>query len=226
MKLSIIVPALNEEKTIGQVLDQLAELNFIGWEKEVIVVDDGSTDNSKIKMQSAKSQGKIQNLIFHEKNQGKGAAIRSALEVAIGDAVVIQDADLEYDPAEIQNLLEAYENGAAVFGSRNLHPERTGYPHYVLGVWVLTKLINILYRAHLTDSYTCYKLIPRDVMKSLDLQSRGFEFEAEVCVKLLKKGIKIKEVPIRYSPRRFAEGKKIKARDGLIGLWTIIKNRI
>lgn len=222
MKLSIIVPAYNEEKTIASVLERLVALNLAPWEKEIIVINDGSRDQTQTAVAPF-----LRNVIYlaHETNRGKGAGIQTALARAAGDAVVIQDADLEYDPAEIQNLLAVYRDNTAVFGSRNLHPDRTGYPHYVLGVWVLTKLINILYWARLTDAYTCYKLIPTAVMRELNLESLGFEFEAELTCKLLKNYIPIKEIAIRYFPRKFAEGKKIKAKDGLIGIWTILKYR-
>ena len=226
-RLTVIIPVYNEEKTIAQVLARVAALNFLGWQKEIIVVDDGSRDNSKVKTQNAKQQYKIQNLqiLEHEKNQGKGAAIKTGLKHATGEAVVIQDADLEYDPAEIQSLLSEFDGRTAIYGSRNLHPERRGYPHYVLGVWLLTQLINLLYRANLTDAYTGYKLFPLSLLKSLDIESHGFEFEAEVTCKILKSGYNIKEVPIRYFPRKFTEGKKIRFEDGLIGIWTILKNR-
>lgn len=226
MRLSIIIPAYNESGTIKQVLDRVADADVLDWEKEIIIVDDGSTDNSKVKMQNAKSQFKIQNLniIRHEKNLGKGAAIRTALNYATGDYAIIQDADLEYDPAEYKILLEALEPKAgAIFGSRELSPQRRGYKHYVLGVKILTGFANLLFGSNLTDIYTCYKLISLPLLKSLNLESNGFEIEAEITTKLLRRGIKIKEAPINYSPRRFAEGKKIRALDGFEGIWTILK---
>ena len=230
MKLSIIVPVYNEERTVGLALQRLFNLALPGWEKEILVVDDGSTDNSKVQTQKAKFQFQNQNLklLFHEVNEGKGAAIRTALKEAAGDYVIIQDADAEYDPKDIPVLLAAAQtkNAPVVYGSRNIHPRRTGYPHYVLGVWVLTTLTNILYRSNLTDVYTGYKLFRTSVLRSLNLQSQGFEFEAEVTAKLLKRGIPIVEVAIDYSPRRFAEGKKIRFRDALLGFWTILKNRL
>lgn len=217
MKLSIIVPVYNEEKTIGIILQKLRNLDIIGWEKEIIVVDDGSRDSTNLKVTNAV-------LVVHDKNLGKGAAVKTGLKHATGDYVVIQDGDLEYDPADIVLLVKEAEKGArAVYGSRNLHPERRGYWHYVLGVKVLTMLVNQLCRSKLTDVYTCYKLVSAPLLRDLNLESRGFEVEAEITVKILKKGIPIIETPIRYSPRRFSEGKKINFMDGVKGALSIVK---
>ncbi|TSA45923.1 glycosyltransferase family 2 protein, partial [bacterium] len=166
-------------------------------------------------------------LISHEKNQGKGAAIQTGLKNATGDAVIIQDADLEYDPNDIKLLILEMQRDpdlAAVYGSRNLKPKRRGYSFFILGVYVLTQLVNILYRSKLTDVYTCYKLIRTPVFKSLGISSSGFEFEMEVTVKMLQRKLAIAEVPISYNPRKFEEGKKIRFLDGLIGLWVLFKN--
>ncbi len=127
----------------------------------------------------------------------------------------------------MKNLLRVFENtGSVVYGSRNLNPDRKGYSHYVFGVWFLTKVNNILFNSKLTDTYTCYKLFPSDLIKSIPLKSNGFEIESEMTAKILKKGKDIKEIPIKYVPRKFKDGKKIRFKDGLIGLWTIIKYRI
>lgn len=229
--LSIIIPVLNEEQTIAEVIRRVAAQDLGTWEKEIIVINDGSSDNSKIKIQNAKLQFKIQNLIYieHPTNLGKGTAIKSGLAAATGDAIIIQDADLEYSPAEFPNLLAELENhpeAAAIFGSRNLKPRRHGYAHYVWGVAVLTWIINILYWTRLTDSYTCYKLFRSNAIKSIPLQSRGFEFEAEITCKLLRGGRQIREIPIDYFPRSFAEGKKIRFRDAVKGVFTILKYRL
>ncbi len=227
-KLSILIPAFNEEKTIEAVLEKVAAQDFGGWSKEIIVVDDGSTDNSKIKIQNSKLQFKIQNLrlIVHDKNRGKGAAIRTGVKEADGDAVIVQDADLEYDPADIKRLLDELDHGASVvFGSRELQPERRGYWHDVLGVRFLTWLVNLFFGSKLTDVYTCYKLFRAEVIKGINIESRGFELEMELTAKTLKMGYKIVEVPIHYYPRKFSEGKKIRAQDGLKGIWTLLKNR-
>jgi glycosyltransferase involved in cell wall biosynthesis len=230
MKVSIVIPVFNEEKTLAKILEQVKNVPVGNWEKEIIVVDDGSTDNSKIKIQNAKLQLKIKNLITleHAKNQGKGAAIKTALDHVQGDYVMIQDADLEYDPNDWLRLLKEVgdKETRVIYGSRNINPHKKGYPHYVLGVKILTFAVNLLFRTHLTDVYTCYKLFPSSLIKSMQINSSGFEFEAEVTAKILKKGIPIKEVAINYNPRKFKEGKKIRFSDGLKGLWTIIKYKI
>lgn len=225
-KLSIIIPVLNEEKTVGTVLEKINELVIPEWEKEIIVVDDGSQDSTNAQIQNAEFQFKIPNLtiLSHAASRGKGAAIKTALESVTGNYVIIQDADLEYDPLDIPLLLQKIKEGAqVVYGSRNLHPDRSGYIHYVWGAAFLTWLVNFLCRGKLTDVYTGYKVIPSSLLRELKLESRGFEFEAEVSVKILKKKTKIAEAPIRYYPRKFSEGKKIKFVDGLKGLASIIK---
>lgn len=229
MKLSVIIPVYNEAKTVEEILRRAAAQDIGAWEKEIIVVDDGSTDGSRDVVRAAKSQGAIQHctVVLHEKNQGKGMAIRTALRYATGEYVLIQDADLEYDPADWPVLLRAAEQHpeAAIYGSRRLSPRHRRYWRSVFGVWALTKLVNILCGSRLTDVYTGYKLIPSRAVKGLGLASGGFEFEAELTVKLLKNQIPIIEVPIRYYPRTFSDGKKIRWRDGLTGLWTVLKIR-
>ncbi|MEK7501291.1 MAG: glycosyltransferase family 2 protein [Patescibacteria group bacterium] len=228
MKLSIIIPVYNEEKTIEAVLNKVAEQDFGDWTKEIIVVDDGSQDSSKLQVTSYKLQNKIENLILitHSKNLGKGAAIRTGIKESSGDAVIIQDADLEYDPADIKLLLDELDRGAnIVYGSRNLNPDRRGYSHYVWGVALLTWLVNLFFRTRLTDIYTCYKLFKTEVIKKINIESSGFELEMELTVKTLKMGCRITEVPIHYYPRKFREGKKIRAKDGLKGIWTLVKYR-
>lgn len=222
-KLSIIIPAFNEEKTIARVIKRVADQNLGMWQKEIIVVDDGSTDKTEEEIKKLE----IEKLIFlhHKQNYGKGTAIKTALGHVTGDAVIIQDADLEYDPKDIPKLLEALETSKSgvVYGSRELHPKRRGYPHYVLGVRILTALVNLRFGSHLTDAYTGYKLFRTDVLKSLNIKSTGFELEMELTVKLLRKNIKIKEVAINYTPRHFSEGKKIRLKDAIIGLIILFK---
>lgn len=228
MKLSIIIPVFNEEKYIEADLKKLNLLNLGRWKKEIIIVDDGSKDDSlKIIFKIIPGLSLPIKFLKHDKNLGKGAAIRTALKETTGEAIIIQDADLEYDPAEWPAMLKELESGQyqAVYGSRNLAPKRKGYLHYVFGDAVLTALTNILFRSHLTDVYTGAKLFRAEVLKNLNLESNGFEFEAEVTAKILKSGGKIKEIPISYYPRSFKEGKKIRWKDGLVGMWTIIKNR-
>lgn len=226
-KVSIIVPVYNEEATVANVIQRLYDVDTRGWDKEIIIVDDGSRDASRRVLQES-PHAKDFTVIAHEKNQGKGAAIRTGLGAAGGDAVLVQDADLEYDPLDIAGLLAAFDRHggkAVVYGSRELAPERRGYPHYVLGVRFLTGLANFIFGSSLTDIYTGYKLFPASLIKTMALSSAGFEFEAEVTARLLAQGTPIVEVPIRYSPRTFREGKKIGARDGLCGIMTILKHR-
>lgn len=167
-------------------------------------------------------------ILRHEKNQGKGAAIRTALPAISGDLVLIQDADLEYNPMEnYPVILEPFSdsNVNVVYGSRNLLRNPRSFISYYWGVIVLSWLINILYGSRITDSYTCYKVFRTDVIKDIEIESNGFELCAEITTKVLNKKVKIHEVPISYTPRTREEGKKIKWSDGLIGLWTIIKYR-
>lgn len=221
--LSIIIPAYNEEKTLAAILDKVLEQDFGDWKKEIIVINDCSSDKTE---EIARSYlGRIR-YIKHEKNLGKGSAIKTGLLAATGEAVIVQDADLEYDPADIKSLLDKFDTGFnIVYGSRNMHPERHGYSHYVLGSKVLDWLTNILFWTRLTDVYTCYKLFETNILRQIGIESTGFEMEMELTAKALKKGYKIKEVPIHYYPRKFSEGKKIRAWDGLKGICTLLKYR-
>jgi len=223
MKLSIIIPVYNEEKTVEKVLKRVFDLS-LDCQKEIIVIDDGSTDGTGQVLSNLK--GKLDFILLsHSENSGKGKALRTGIERASGEAIIIQDADLEYNPENWKEMLKEFNGNNVVYGSRNIDPKRKGYSHCILGVWLLTKVNNLLFNSKLTDTYTCYKLIPANLIKSLGLRSNGFEIEAEMTAKILKKGIPIKEIPIDYSPRKFKEGKKIKFKDGIIGLWTIIKCR-
>lgn len=241
MRLSIIIPAHNEAATIKEVLEKVSAVNFGPWEKEIIVVNDGSSDNTgSIAEQWAllPNNGAHCIVVHHKNNMGKGAGIQTGLKVASGDYVIIQDADAEYDPADIPKLLSVVAEGApltrgapsahvplAVFGARGhkAYPER-GF-HYVVGAWMLTTLFNLFYWQKLTDLYTCYKLIPGKVFKELDIKSTGFEFEAEVACKLALRGIKITETPIGYKPRNKEQGKHIRLIDAVKGFWSILKYR-
>ncbi|MEK7077867.1 MAG: glycosyltransferase family 2 protein [Patescibacteria group bacterium] len=235
MKLSIIIPAYNEAETIAQVLNKVLDQNFDGWEKEIIVVDDCSRDATPEKIKPF--LGRIKYL-RHDANQGKGAAVKTGLAAMAGDAVIVQDADLEYDPADIKNLLDVLGDRAnlIVYGSRNLRPERRGYSHYVIGSKLLDGLVNLFFSTKLTDVYTCYKLFPAEIIKKINpvrngvsngagIESKGFELEMELTVKTLKMGYKITEVPIHYYPRKFNEGKKIRAIDGIKGIITLLRYR-
>jgi glycosyltransferase involved in cell wall biosynthesis len=193
--------------------------------KEVLIVDDGSTDGTGVFLKKISHQ-QIR-ILRHDTNQGKGAAIRTALRHVRGEFVIIQDGDLELDPMEYLLLLEAvHENDGVVYGSRNLNPPTgSSYLRYRLGNVMLSWIANCLYGYHLTDEATGYKLFRTDLIKSLNLTCEGFEFCAEVTAKLGKRKIGIKEVPISYFPRKFEDGKKIRWTDGLKAVWTLVKLR-
>lgn len=238
-KLSVLIPAYNEEKTIRhilalvramdvivdvEVLDNGVSHKKILMGKEVVVVDDGSTDATGSILQEEARRGDIR-VFYHEKNLGKGAAVRTAIEHATGDIFVIQDADLEYDPRDYPKLLRPIleDRAAVVYGSRFLGgPRKSMFFTHMLGNKLLTLLTNVLYDAILSDMETCYKAFRADVIKSIPLRSRGFEFEPEVTAKVLKRGYRIYEVPISYSGREYNEGKKISWHDGIKALWTLI----
>ena len=220
--LSIIVPAFNEEKTISEILNKIFQTDLSGWHKEVIVIDDGSTDHTRALLESM--SGRIR-LLRHKTNRGKGAAIRTGLSEATGEVILIQDADLEYDPKDYKILIKALEENRAlvVYGSRNLGRTPGGYFHYLWGGKLLTFLTNLLFRSKLTDINTGFKIFRADLIKKIPIVSDGFEFCEEITAKILKRNIPIKEVSIHYYPRTFKEGKKIRFSDGLIGIWTILR---
>jgi dolichol-phosphate mannosyltransferase len=223
MKLSVIIPCYNEEVHIEKVLDAVTAVDI---PKEIIVVDDGSTDTTNQILRKQESEG---NIILHvsEKNLGKGVAIRKGLEHVSGDIVIIQDADLEYDPAQYPQIIEPIINGEAdvVYGSRFKGSiEGMHLPNRIAN-YILTWSANILYNAHISDEATCYKAFRTNVISDLNLSCNRFEFCPEVTAKVRKKGIKIKEVPIKYSGRSTAQGKKIKWTDAFAALWTLIKYR-
>jgi len=221
MKISIIIPAFNEEKTIEKVIGVVQNLPM---EKEIIVVDDGSTDRTREILAGMSSNVKI---IYHEKNMGKGMAIRSAIPYLTGDVSIIQDADLEYDPKEYGEIIKPIIEGKTkvVYGSRFLKHNKAIYLRYYLGNKVVSALTSLLFCKRITDEYTCYKMLDTEVLKSFPLKSNGFEIEAELTVKLLRKRYRIYEVPISYNPRSLKEGKKISWRDAVKGIFTILKYR-
>lgn len=223
---SIIIPVYNEAGTIGKIIETLQKLNFGDWEKEIVVVNDHSTDETKSAVYKYQKGGvKLYN---HEQNQGKGAAIRTGLEKAHGELIIIQDADLEYNPQDIRSLIVTYENnpGCAIYGSRFRGRHQDTILGHRTGNYLLTVLTNLLYGSELSDMETCYKLIPRKYFLSFKLTCRRFDFEPEVTAKLLKLGVRILEVPVNYKKRGFSEGKKIKwFSDGVGAVWTLVKYR-
>lgn len=218
-KISIIVPCYNEAQTIEETLTQLLMTPMRGWEKEVIVVDDASHDGTQDILKRYEEKACI---IYSEKNGGKGTAVRRGMEGATGDYVIIQDADLEYSPTDIPSLLSVLESGIAevVYGSRNLNPHaRHGGVIPRMGVWFITKLINALYKLSLTDVWTCYKLFPREA--AADFVAGRFESELLFTATLARHGYRFAEVPISYTPRDVAAGKKIRYRDGFYAIFVI-----
>jgi len=228
-KLSIIIPVFNEKKTIEQILAKLENLD-LGVAKEVIIVDDFSTDGTREILKKYENKYRI---VYHEKNYGKGRALRSGFAYATGDWITVQDADLEYDPVDFRVLLEkTKEPGVSVvygsrrFGRRYHYFEGRYSGHlFALGGIFVTWLTNFLYGTKITDEPTCYKMFQRDLLKSIDLKCERFEFCPEVTAKIAKRGIKIYEVPINYYPRHKDEGKKINWHDGLEAIWTLLKYR-
>ncbi len=225
MKLSVIIPVYNERDTIEEIIRRVRAVD-LDLEKEIIVVDDGSTDGTREVLQSLDLPRT--RILLLDRNTGKGAALRNGFDLAEGDIVLVQDADLEYDPREYPKLLEPIIDGRAdvVYGSRFL-----GGPHRVLYFWhyignkFLTTFSNMLSNLNLTDMETCYKVFRRDVLKKISLKSPRFGFEPEITVKLAKLRCRIYEVPISYSGRDYAEGKKIGWKDGLAALFHLVRFR-
>lgn len=243
MTLSVIIPVYNEKETIRDVVTHVQNTPF---EKEIIIVDDCSTDGTReLLINGIGDLGDNIRVFFHSRNQGKGAAIRTGLKVASNDIVIVQDADLEYDPKEYVSLVEPIASGKAdvVYGSRftkvnkrlfiwhwikhslSDKPYEIKYVFNFLGIQLLNFLVNILYGARITDEATCYKVFKRDVLQKIDLECQRFEFCPEVTAKVRKLGYKIYEVPISYTPRSKLEGKKLTLRDGFAAVFTLVKYR-
>jgi glycosyltransferase involved in cell wall biosynthesis len=222
LKVSIIIPVYNEAVTIREIL---ARVRSSPINKEIVIVDDGSTDGTREILKQVDYPDV--HIILHDVNQGKGMAIRTGLKYATGDYVLIQDADLEYDPADYEALLRPVLRGKAtvVYGSRFLGEHKAMLFWHSVGNRLLTLITNVFYDSTLTDMETCYKLIPTDLIRSIRLRCRRFDFEPEITAKILKRGYRIYEVPISYAGRELHEGKKITWRDGLPALFTLIKYR-
>ena len=220
MRVSVLMPVFNERGAIAEIVRRVRDVP-LGI--ELVVVDDGSTDGTSELLRSIPG---IDRLLAHERNRGKGAALRTAFAAATGEVVVVQDADLEYDPQDFVAMLARIDGGAeVVYGSRILGNNRMSHVSFYLGGRLLSWLANRLYGLSITDEPTCYKMMRRDVLASLDLECDGFEFCPEVTAKLARRGHRIVEIPIRYEPRRLAEGKKIRARDGWIAIRTLWRYR-
>ncbi len=225
MKLSVLMPVYNERDTIREIVQRVLAT---GIPHEVIIVDDGSTDGTREILAEMDSRDARVRIFFHEQNQGKGAAVRTALQHATGDIVLIQDADLEYDPRHYPFLLQPIQEGIAdvVYGSRFLGaPRRPILFWNMVGNKILTLLTNILYNNILSDMETGYKVFRREVIQNIPLHAKRFDFEPEITAKLLKRKVRIYEVPIAFNPRDYSEGKKIGLKDAFEALWTLIKYR-
>lgn len=222
MKLSIIMPVFNERHTIKEIIEKVKSVDI---DKQIIIVDDCSDDGTK---EILKTLGDDDiEVIYHNKNKGKGAAVRTGLSHAIGDIVIIQDADLEYDPRDYKVLIRPIIEGRGdvVYGSRFLGEHRVFLFWHYLGNKFLTYITNFLYNTMLSDMETCYKAFRTEVIKSIKIRSNGFNIEPEITAKVFKKKYRVYEVPITYSGRGYEEGKKITWRDGFVALYTLIKFR-
>ena len=240
MKLSVIVPAYNEVETMAEIVRRVRAVDLtvpIGFgpedgstvelEREIVVVDDGSSDGTREILRGMEEYPDVA-IVLHERNQGKGAAVRSGLKRAHGDVMLIQDADLEYDPRDYPSMLQPILEGRSqvVYGSRfRGGPTKAMFFWHMIGNRFLTLVTNVLYDSILSDMETCYKVFTREVAAQLDLKATGWGFDPEITAQILKMGYRIYEVPITYTGREFHEGKKIGWRDGLTVLWTLLKYR-
>jgi len=222
-KISVIIPVFNEADTIDALLRRVKNVPVVN---EIVVVDDCSTDGTREILKGLEKEIGFK-LAFHDKNRGKGAAVRTALDYVTGDYVVIQDADFEYNPEEYRVLIDAIgKDGAdAVFGSRFLGRTADMSLLYNAGNRFLTFITNLLYGSELTDMETCYKLLPVDFLKTTEFEANRFDFEPEITARILKSGLKIKEVPVSYSSRSKKEGKKLNWKDGLSAIRMLLKCR-
>lgn len=223
MELSVIIPVYDELRTIREVVQRVQSQPFV---QEIIIVDDCSTDGTRELLQTTEWPASVR-IFYHEKNMGKGAGIRTALQAVTKDVVIIQDADLEYNPSDFGVVLRPILDGVAdvVYGSRFLGIHRSFMLHHYVGNKLLTLITNVLYNNILTDMETGYKAFRAEVLKGVTIRSNRFDFEPEITAKVLKRGYRIYEVPIYYAGRDYAEGKKITWRDGVSALWALVRFR-
>lgn len=228
MKLSIVIPVYNEEATVEKLVE-LVESVEIATEKELVIVDDCSRDRTREILEGLRSRHPNIRLVFHERNQGKGAALRTGFAAATGEILLIQDADMEYDPREYGRLLAPILDGHAdvVFGSRFLGggPHRVVFFWHYVGNMILTTLSNMMTNLNLTDMEVCYKVFRREVLRGITIRENRFGFEPEITAKVARGRWRIYEVPISYYGRDYSEGKKITWKDGFRALWCVIKYR-
>lgn len=229
--LSVLIPAYNEQATIKTLLQKVSSVNLKNVGMEIIVINDCSSDQTGeiVKTFQKENAGIRLKYIEHQQNQGKGAAIRTGITATEGDIIIIQDADLEYDPEDYNLLLPYILSGEhrVIYGSRFLMPDnKHSYESFYWGGRIVSFCTNLLYAQHLTDEPTCYKMFDAALLKSIPLQCTGFEFCPEITAKIAKLGYKIKEVPIHYYPRSVKEGKKIKWYDGIEAIWTLLRYKI
>jgi glycosyltransferase involved in cell wall biosynthesis len=225
--LSVVMPVYNEKKTVAKMIERVLALGMV---KELIIVDDYSSDGTRELLKDAPLDSRVK-IFFHDRNMGKGAAVRTGFEHVSGDVVVIQDADLEYDPAEFREMIKPIEEGVAdvVYGSRlsGGKPQRVYLFWHMVGNTFLTFLTNLLYNSTLTDMETCYKMFKRSVLEGIRIRSNGFSMDPELTSKILKnKSLRVYEMPISYYGRNYDEGKKITWRQGLSALATLIRYRL
>lgn len=222
--LSIIIPVYNEEATIGEALKRVLTAKTPGFTKQIIVVDDGSTDKTREVLVSWQKRVTV---VFQSHNQGKGTAVMEGVKRATGEIVLLQDADLEYSPADYSKLLEPFADRrvTVVYGSRFLGPHLSTMYLYALGNKFVTWVTNVLFNTNITDMETGYKVFRRSVIDGIKIRAKRFDFEPEFTAKILKAGHQIYEVPISYYGRKFSEGKKLTWRDGVVALWTLLYQR-
>lgn len=229
VKLSIVIPCYNEERTLEALLQRVVNVDLGSVQKEILVVDDGSRDRSRdIALTMVEKYPGLMRVLAQDENRGKGAAIRRGFQEATGDLVVIQDADLEYDPRDFQQMAALFRlpQVDVVFGSRRLLKNPVSSRLYYSGAPLVAALTYALYGARISDQFTCYKMLRRELLTRIPLKTSGFAIDAELIAKLFRLGVRIREVPITYRPRNRAEGKKVRLRDGFQWMWLLLKYRV